>query len=453
MQHTQYARFGWMLWVLLGIVALVGAPALAQDGADVANKSLEMTIDVDASDGDITVNADAASKDPESVTPIRSFLDRFATGKVMLDNDLTQWIALFVVLLLSLVIGKVVSFGLEKHAQRLNDTSGWKTTEVFIRAVYRPVMLMLFTGAMAFGRRFMELDFHTGDGQVVELGDEWDQTVVVLFSISIGWLMYRLVDVVEHVLGRFAKRTDTLLDDQLVPLVRKALRIFVVIVAALYVARKAFNADIKAMVAGLGIGGLAFAFAAKDSLANLFGSAMILTDKPFRIGDRITINGTTGTVEEVGFRSTRLRTLEGHLTTIPNGVVANAEIENVSKRPTLKRVLNVTVTYDTTPEMVQRAIDILQEMVDTRLENFDPELPPRVFFNDFNAESLNIVVYYWYSPAEWWDYLAFNQAFNLELLKRFNDEGIEFAFPTQTVYLKSDGDLKADIELRNDASK
>jgi MscS family membrane protein len=453
MQCTyQVSRLGlgimWAFLVLLA-VAMVATPALAQDAPDVVGLDSAMVdgeFAVDPVTGELLAVA-------EPTLPIRQFVDRFATGKVMLENDLTQWIALFLVLLLSLVIGKAVSFGLEKHAQHLNDTPGWQTLEVVVRAVHRPVMLMLFAGALAFGRRFMNLDFHVGDDQIMHAGPAWDQTVVVLFSVSVGWLMYRLVDVVEHVLSRFAERTDTLLDDQLVPLVRKSLRIFVVIVAALYIARKAFNADIKAMVAGLGIGGLAFAFAAKDALGNLFGSFMILADKPFRIGDRVTINGTTGNVEEVGFRSTRLRTLDGHLTTIPNGLVANVATENVSKRPTLKRVINVTITYDTAPKMVQRAVDILNEMLETRKENFDPENLYKVFFNDFNAESLNIVVYYWFAPAEWWDYLAFNQDFNLELLTRFNDEGIEFAFPTQTVYLKSDGDIKADLDLRNDASK
>jgi MscS family membrane protein len=123
-------------------------------------------------------------------------------------------------------------------------------------------------------------------------------------------------------------------------------------------------------------------------------------------------------------------------------VVANETIENISRRPSIKRVLNVTVTYDTTPEMVQRGVDILKEMCQARLAQFDPEAPPRVYFNDFNADSLNIVVYMWFKPPEWWDYLAFCHDFNMELLRRFNDEGIEFAFPTQTLYLRPEGEFQ-----------
>jgi len=144
--------------------------------------------------------------------------------------------------------------------------------------------------------------------------------------------------------------------------------------------------------------------------------------------------------------------LTGHLVTIPNATVANANIENVGQRPYLKRVLNVTVTYDTPPEKVQRGVDILREMLDARGQHFHPDSPPRVFFSDFNADSLNIIVYYYFTPPDWWEYLAFNHDFNSELLRRYNEEGIEFAFPTQTLYVKQDSDLQADVRITRDGS-
>ena len=239
-----------------------------------------------------------------------------------------------------------------------------------------------------------------------------------------------------------------MLDDQFVPLLRKTLRVFVVIVASLFVAKNAFKADVGALIAGLGIGGLAFALAAKDTIANVFGSVMILIDKPFRLGDRIRATGQYGTVEEVGFRSTRLRTREGHLVTIPNALLAASDVENITERPYIRRNLNVTVTYDTSPEKLRRAVDILNEMLAARGEHFPEDRPPKVYFNDFNADSLNIIVYYWFTPPEWYDYLAFNHEFNMELLTRYNEEGIEFAFPTQTLYVKQDSDLAIDVTVK-----
>jgi MscS family membrane protein len=402
---------------------------------------------------------------------IATMMWNWLTNTVFMYNSMLNWLMLFGVLLGSLVIGKVLSFFLERRAKKLDSTPGWRTLEITIRAIHRPVLLMIFALGLNISRRFMVLSeqvqrWKLADGTVVDTEPAagvvatpfmetlfdftgwWHQAVVIVFSISVGWLIYRLVDVVEHVLGRFASRTDTLLDDQLVPLVRKTLRIMVVIIAGLYIAHNAFNANVGALVAGLGLGGLAFALAAKDALANLFGSLMILSDRPFHLGDRISAGGVVGNVEEVGFRSTRVRTLDGHLVTIPNATLANDNIENVSRRPTLKRVLNVTVTYDTAPEMVERGMAIIREMLDARKDNFPEDSPARVYFNDFNAESLNIIVYYWFTPTEWWDFLEFNNDFNMELLRRFNEEGIEFAFPTQTLYLKSDGSLQADLAIQ-----
>jgi MscS family membrane protein len=267
----------------------------------------------------------------------------------------------------------------------------------------------------------------------------------MLIVLAVAWLLYRLVDIVEYFLLHLTGKTETTLDDQLVPLIRKTIRIFLVIVAALFIAQNIFKCNVGAILAGLGIGGLAFALAAKDMLANFFGSATIFADRPFQMAERIKVKGYDGVVEEVGFRTTRLRLLDGNLVTIPNAIVANEPVENISRRPTIKRILNVTITYDTPPRKVQNAVEILKEMLSARQNNFPADQPPRVYFSDFNAESLNIVVYYWFTPADWWAYLQFNHEFNMELLRRYNEEGVEFAFPTQTLYLKPDSQLQADV--------
>jgi len=379
---------------------------------------------------------------------LSSFLDWLSTARP-LDNALWQWGALLGLVLGSLVVGKIISFLLLHRADRLSEVPGWRTLELTIRCVHRPVMLLLLAGGLAIAGKLMTLGpVRSGDQVIIDLSTAWPTTVTIIASFAFGWLVYRLVDVVEHLLLRWTAKTGTMLDDQLVPLLRKALRVFVVIVAALFLAKNVFKADIGALIAGLGIGGLAFALAAKDTIANVFGSVMILIDRPFRLGDRIKTVGQDGIVEEVGFRSTRIRTLEGHLVTIPNATLATTDIENITERPALKRVLNVTVTYDTPPEKVQRGVDILNEMLAARKEHFAEEFPARVYFSDFNADSLNIVVYYWFVPADWWEYLAFNHEFNMELLRRYNEEGIEFAFPTQTLYVKQDSELSAEVTVK-----
>lgn len=363
----------------------------------------------------------------------------FLTGHEFLKNDLWQWLLLFGLLLVGFIVGKVLSFFVLRQADRLGKVEGWVVLELLLRCVEGPLVLLVLAGGLYAGGQFMTLE---------TLDAFWNRVCQTIAVLAVGWLIFRLVDVVEHYLVRWTSKTETQLDDQLVPLVRKTLRVFVVIVAALFVADNVFRWDIGALVAGLGIGGLAFALAGKDMIANLFGSVTIFADRPFGMGDRVKIAGYEGNVEEVGFRSTRIRTLTGHLVTLPNGVVAGSAIENVSARPFIKRVLDVTVTYDTPPDRLERGVEILREMLEARKDHFPPDRPPKVHFSDFNAESLNVQVTYWYLPPEWWDFQAFNHEFNLELLRRFNDEGIEFAFPTQTLYVKQDSPLEADVRIR-----
>jgi MscS family membrane protein len=256
----------------------------------------------------------------------------------------------------------------------------------------------------------------------------------VLLAVSVAYLVYRLVDAVDVWLRGMATRSGSRMDDMLAPLVRKSLRITVVVLAILQVATLVSDKSAASLIAGLSIGGLAVGLAAQETVKNFFGSLVILGDKPFELGDRIVVDGHDGPVECVGFRSTRIRTLDGHLVTIPNGELANKTIQNVERRPHIRRVLNVAITYDTPPEKVGRALEIVKELLNQH-EGMHPGFPPRAYFSDYNPSSLNLNVIYWYHPPDYWKYMAYNERFNLALLRRFNEEGIEFAFPTQTVHL------------------
>ncbi|CAB1079342.1 Potassium efflux system KefA protein / Small-conductance mechanosensitive channel [Olavius algarvensis Delta 1 endosymbiont] len=226
------------------------------------------------------------------------------------------------------------------------------------------------------------------------------------------------------------------------------------------------------LLASVGIGGLAVALAARPTLENIIGSFMIFLDKPFRVGQRVNVLGQNGTVESIGLRSTKIRLLTGHLTSIPNEKMANAEVENIGRRPHIRRLLNVTVTYDTPPEKIARGVEIIREILTVPetpesaeseatggTEDFavtiasdakadqqphpneainHPDFPPWVYFNELNADSLNILIIYWYHPAVYQDYLEHSQWINLQIMERFNAEGIDFAFPTQTLHMAGD---------------
>ncbi len=368
---------------------------------------------------------------PESI--LASWTDVLTESKFV-GNTLVQWLGLLGVLLGSFIVAKIVSFVLGRQGKRLEQREKGYLLAAMLRSLAGPAGLLILAGGLYTASTFMNLTY------TKTLLPFWLNICRTISVLAATWFIFKLVDVLEFFLTKWTSRTKTTLDDQLVPLVRKTLRVFVVIVALLFIAQNIFQWNIGALVAGLGIGGLAFALAAKDMLANLFGSATIFADRPFAMGERVKIGEHDGFIEEVGFRSTRIRTLAGHLVTIPNATVANEMIENIGRRPYIKRVLDVTVTYDTAVQKVQRGVDIIREMLDARAESFSADNPGRVYFNDFNPASLNIVVYYWFAPPDWWEYLKFNHEFNMELLRRFGEEGIEFAFPTQTLYLKKDSD-------------
>jgi MscS family membrane protein len=348
-----------------------------------------------------------------------------------MNNQLWRWLALFGILLAGFVLGKIVVFLIHRHAENLRRHKPDTPLGLVLLSLARPVSLGLLAGALWLaGTLVMVLE--------PAIRVFWMRVAETIAVLATGWFIYRIVDIVEFYLNRWTARTQTQLDDQLVPMVRKTLRVFIVIVVLLFIAQNIFEWDIASLIAGLGIGGLAFALAAKDSLANIFGSVVILTDRPFQMGDRIKVQGHDGFVEEVGFRSTRIRTFPGHMVIIPNSIIANETIENVSARPNMRRDLEITITYDTPPEKVRQACRIVRDMLDDRVGHFPADLPGRVHFTNFNAASLGLFVSYWLDTTDWMEWLEFTHTFNLELLERFNAAGIEFAFPTQTIYVKPD---------------
>ena len=188
------------------------------------------------------------------------------------------------------------------------------------------------------------------------------------------------------------------------------------------------------VLAGVGVSGLAIALAAQDSLKNLLGSLMIFMDQPYAPGQRILVQGHDGFVEQIGLRSTRIRMLNGSLTAIPNEKMANLDVENVGRRNFIRRQTNIRLSYDTPPDKIEQALGIIREILDDH-EGMRPELPPRVFFDEFNPDSLNIRIFYWYHPPRRWKSLAFDEKVNLEIMRRFGESDIRLAPPTSRINL------------------
>jgi MscS family membrane protein len=264
------------------------------------------------------------------------------------------------------------------------------------------------------------------------------------------WTAVRLVDLIVFWWGERLRRSGR--EDAIVLLrpARTAIRITLVIAAVLFWLDN-IGLKVSTLLAGLGVGGLAVALAAQDTLKNLLGSVMILLDKPYKVGQRIVAEGHDGIVEEIGLRSTRIRLLTGHQTVIPNEKMAKIDIENIGQRPHIRRLTNIGITYDTPPEKIEKAVDIILQILENH-EGMDPDFPPRSYFNEYNPYSLNILVLYWYHPADYWDYMKFSQEVNLQIAREFQKECIKFAFPTSTTYLSQEDSQPLYVNLGGNLS-
>ncbi len=268
-----------------------------------------------------------------------------------------------------------------------------------------------------------------------EVQDVIDTIFGAAFLIFILYLVTKLVDVLIVVLKERAKRTESKLDDQLVPLLGKSVKGFIWGIGLLFFLQNVLEYNISSLLAGLGIGGLAFAFAAQDSIANIFGAIMIFSDRPFMVGDAVSLDGFEGSVEAIGLRSTRIRTWDGTVVIIPNKTVASVSINNLAARPMRRTIFTLGLVYDTPTAKMEKALAILRDILGTHPSTGQY----RAYFNRFGDFSLNILVQHWCNTMDYEVYLRSFEEMNLEIKRRFEEAGIEFAFPTQTLYLKGSG--------------
>ena len=275
----------------------------------------------------------------------------------------------------------------------------------------------------------------------------WPNAVQQFFTKGLNLIVvvafvYVLLKAVDLTIGLWKARVslgdEKAFDEQLFPIISKSLKIFVLIVAFLFICDNVFNYDIKTILASLSIGGLALGLAAQDTLSNFFGAVVVFVDKPFRVGDAIKLPEAEGVVESIGLRSTRVRNVDGHLITVPNKTMGNASITNITRRFNIKSQTNIGLTYDTSVEKLKRALDVLEQVFKAHPMTHDV----LIAFNKFGDSALNIQVVHWWKSTDAKEQLLGMQELNLAVKKRFDDEGISFAFPSQTIYVKQDSDWR-----------
>ncbi len=342
-----------------------------------------------------------------------------------------QWGAIFLVLLVTLIIERLALF-IFKRILRLAQKTGTKLDDQVINKSLRPVGNFI----LLFGF-FIIIQFFKLPKTPIDIKLALNTGTKIAVMLNTIWLFLRLTDVLGSYLITKVVRTNSKLDDQLIPIFQKTIKIFLYLIGCIFIIQS-LGYSISGVVAGLGIGGIAVAMASKDALANLFGSMMIITDRPFRVGDWVKIGDDEGVVEQIGLRSTRVRTFAKTQITIPNAVIANSSINNFSRMPKRRVKMSVGVTYDTTADQMETLVKDIQELLKSHAE-VDQDFM-LVDFTDFGPSSLDILVYYFTKTVDWTRHLEVRQEINLAIMRKVEESDLSIAFPTRTVHIKSEND-------------
>ncbi len=349
------------------------------------------------------------------------------TKKHFLSLSSWQWLGLFFVILIGLFFKIIIHFSLSTFFSIVSKSElPQKSFFLNLQTIIKPIGYLAAVGIW-----FLSLFVLQLQGTPLSI-----ITVIlkIMLSILLIWLAYRIVDHCTRYLRHLAFTTDSKLDDQLVPLLSRTFKI-ITLIAGILLAVQNLGVNVVSLLAGLGLGGLAFALAARDTVANFFGSLMIIFDRPFQIGDWIKVGEAEGLVEDLGFRSTRIRTFYNSVISIPNSEIAACQIDNMGARKYRRVLAKLSVTYDTSPEKMEAFLEGIKDIIKahgcTRKDYY------HVVFENYGDSGLIVMVYFFLKVPDWSAELVERQNIYLKIYRLAKDLGIEFAFPTRTLHIEN----------------
>lgn len=344
----------------------------------------------------------------------------------ILGFEAWQYLASLIYIFLAFAVARVLDYiicvQLKKWAEKTTTT----LDDILIEIAHAPIKVISFVIFLHIGLQVFKWPIWV---------EVWiTRALHLVVAGSLTYMLVKLVDIlVTHWRRRSNAREDKAFNDQLFPVISKTLKFFIIVVAVLVTSQN-LGLNITGVLASLSIGGLALGLAAQDTVANLFGAVAVFADKPFQIGDTIKLEQIEGVVESIGLRSTRVRNPDGHLITVPNKTMGNATIINITRRPGIRTVMDIGLTYNMPTEKIRRAVEILKETYGGHAQTADLV----VSFNQFAPSALNIRLIHIWKGSDYKSYMATLQELNLAVHQRFESEKITFAYPTQTVFLKQD---------------
>ena len=340
--------------------------------------------------------------------------------------------AIILGLLFKGLISRYLSHALYKVIGKAEKRVG---VEKFDELLTKPIAFFIMLSVLYFGVNHLVFPAEWNIAPVEEIGIRMILTkgfsLVYIYAIFI--IVLRLISFFGILLQKRAEETENKMDDQLVPFTIEIVKFIAYVFVGGVILGEVFGVNATGLITGLGIGGIALAMASKESLENLLGSFTIFLDKPFTVGDTVTVGSVSGTVEKVGFRSTRIRTFDKSLVTLPNKKMIDAELDNLGMRPVRRVKFNIGLTYETTPEQMKSIVSDIQIMVD---EHPKTNQDGRIRFQEFGSSSLDILVMYFVDSPKWGDLIDVKEDINYKIMEIVKKHNSDFAFPSTTVYLQ-----------------
>jgi len=351
-------------------------------------------------------------------------------GQYSLNISTENLAVFFLIIFLTFILRKLALYLFEKKLTYLAKKTKTELDDLLVAAFKSPLgYLILICGGYAAIESLHLPDKIGAFG--IRGAVEWAFTVAFAFVLLL--LLLNLIDVVAYFLYKVTQRTETKLDEQLVPLFVKSLKVVAVVVAILFLLDN-LGLNIASLLAGLGIGGLAIALAAQETVSNLFGSVTVFSDRSFHIGDWIRVDDVEGTVEDVGLRSTRIRRFDQALVTVPNSRFIKSDIVNFTRMKKRRIKFNLGVSYGTSRKQMEEVVEGIKKIIKEN-SRFDHTFY-MVHFTEFGAYSLDIFIYCFTKTTVWDEFLAGREEFNLEIMHLLEELGVEIAFPSQTIYME-----------------
>ncbi len=335
--------------------------------------------------------------------------------KQFYGSTISEWFLALSIILGSLIIGRVLYWFFTRIMRMLTAKTQTKLDDIIIDKIEEPIVAALVILGVWYGISVLNLD--------AEMRKQLQGLVYLLVILDIAWLIVRTVDaLIEEYIVPAVQKSENHLDDAILPIARRGFGVIVWFVAIVVGLNNA-GYDVATILAGLGIGGLAFAIGARTTIMNMFGGLNVLITQPFKIDDRIQIDEHDGYVESIGLSTTRLRTfLDNFVVTIPNKSFSDKEVVNISAAPGSKAEMIIPLPVDTAPAQVRALLDYLKDMA---LTNLYVDRECKVTLKGFNDYALIVqFIYYIKLGAPFWDIQA---EVNLSIMDFLRDRGMRVA--------------------------